>query len=113
MLESLRDRETRAEVACCPDKHYRRLIWGIGPYIADYPEQVLLACIVMNWCARYVTMLFCIVTEFTLFLDVKGTERTLMANYLTCHATEYLQKSSWQEHHWAHCGKILVLSQML
>lgn len=30
------------------------MIWGIGPYIADYPEQVLLSCIVQGWCARYV-----------------------------------------------------------
>lgn len=34
------------------DGHYRRTIYGLGPYIADYPEQVLLACIVQGWCAR-------------------------------------------------------------
>jgi hypothetical protein len=38
----------------CFDGHYRRVIWGIGPYIADYPEQALLACIVQNWCAKCV-----------------------------------------------------------
>ena len=38
----------------CSDGHYRRVIWGIGPYIADYPEQALLACIVQNWCAKCV-----------------------------------------------------------
>ncbi|KJA19664.1 hypothetical protein HYPSUDRAFT_69092 [Hypholoma sublateritium FD-334 SS-4] len=27
-------------------------IYGLGPYIADYPEQVLLACIVQGWCPR-------------------------------------------------------------
>ncbi|KAK0432234.1 hypothetical protein EV421DRAFT_2024116 [Armillaria borealis] len=32
------------------DGHYRRTIFGPGPYIADYPEQVLLACIVQGWC---------------------------------------------------------------
>ncbi|KAF9038038.1 hypothetical protein BJ165DRAFT_1416799 [Panaeolus papilionaceus] len=31
---------------------YRWTIYGPSPYIADYPEQVLLACIVQNWCAR-------------------------------------------------------------
>jgi Plavaka transposase len=35
------------------DGHYRRTIYGLGPYIADYPEQVLLACIVQGWCPRY------------------------------------------------------------
>jgi Plavaka transposase len=40
------------EVTRCPDGHYRRIIYGLGPYIADYPEQVLLTCIVQGWCAR-------------------------------------------------------------
>ncbi|KAF8151393.1 hypothetical protein B0H34DRAFT_664731, partial [Crassisporium funariophilum] len=29
------------------------VIYGIGPYIADYPEQALLACIVSGWCPRF------------------------------------------------------------
>jgi hypothetical protein len=53
ILESLRPGETTPEVFRCSDGHYRRVIWGIGPYIADYPEQALLACIVQNWCAKY------------------------------------------------------------
>ena len=52
ILQSLRPGEVTPEVFLCPDGHFRRIIWGIGPYIADYPEQVLLACIVKNWCAR-------------------------------------------------------------
>ena len=52
MLESLRAGEKKPQVFRCPDGHYRRVIWGIGPYIADYPEQVLLTCIVQSWCAR-------------------------------------------------------------
>ncbi|KAJ7588202.1 hypothetical protein C8J56DRAFT_1050261 [Mycena floridula] len=34
------------------DKHFWRAIYGLGPYIADYPEQVVLAGIVQNWCAK-------------------------------------------------------------
>lgn len=34
----------------CPDGHFRRVIYGLGPYIADYPEQVLASCIVSGWC---------------------------------------------------------------
>ncbi|KAI5986491.1 hypothetical protein EDD15DRAFT_2389856 [Pisolithus albus] len=36
----------------CPDNHFHRVICGIGPYIADYPEQVLISRIVQNWCGR-------------------------------------------------------------
>jgi hypothetical protein len=45
---------TQPEVVRCADGFWRRVIYGLGPYIADYPEQVLLTCIVQGWCARYV-----------------------------------------------------------
>ena len=38
----------------CPDGHYRRAVYVLGPYIADYPEQVLLAGVVNGWCVRCV-----------------------------------------------------------
>ena len=41
----------------CPDGHFRRAIFSLGPYIADYPEQVWLAGIVSNWCPKYVSSL--------------------------------------------------------
>ena len=44
----------KPEVVRYGDGHYRRTIYGLGPYIADYPEQVLLACIVQGWCPRCV-----------------------------------------------------------
>ncbi|KAI0072467.1 hypothetical protein K474DRAFT_1686626 [Panus rudis PR-1116 ss-1] len=52
IMESLRPAMTTPEVTLCADGHYRRVIYGLGPYIADYPEQCLLACIVQGWCAR-------------------------------------------------------------
>ncbi|KAF8816026.1 hypothetical protein BYT27DRAFT_7078340, partial [Phlegmacium glaucopus] len=52
ILEPLRPGMRTPEVTRCPDGHLRRVIYGLGPYIADYPEQVLLACITQNWCAR-------------------------------------------------------------
>jgi hypothetical protein len=52
MLESLKPGMTTPEVVRCPDGHFRRAIYGIGPYIGDYPEQALLACIVQNWCPK-------------------------------------------------------------
>jgi hypothetical protein len=41
---------TKPEVALCPDGYYRRVVFSLGPYIADYPEQVWLAGIVQTWC---------------------------------------------------------------
>ena len=52
MLESLKPGMTTPEVVCCPDAHFRRALYGIGPYIGDYPEQALLACIIQNWCPK-------------------------------------------------------------
>ena len=45
---------TQWEVVHCSNRHYCRVVYGLRPYIADYKEQALLACIVQNWCARYV-----------------------------------------------------------
>ncbi|KAJ7246229.1 hypothetical protein C8J57DRAFT_1523787 [Mycena rebaudengoi] len=52
ILKTLRPGMTTPEVIRFADGHYRRAIYGLGPYIADYPEQVLLACIVQGWCGR-------------------------------------------------------------
>jgi hypothetical protein len=52
MLESLKPGMNTPEVVRCPDAHFRRAVYGIGPYIGDYPEQALLACIVQNWCPK-------------------------------------------------------------
>ncbi|KAG1846538.1 hypothetical protein F4604DRAFT_1884154 [Suillus subluteus] len=45
ILERLRPGMTKPEVAKFGDGHFQRVIYGLGPYIADYEEQVLLACI--------------------------------------------------------------------
>ena len=54
MLYSLKPGMTTPEVVRFPDGHFRRVIYGLSPYIADYPEQVLLACIMQGWCPKYV-----------------------------------------------------------
>lgn len=38
----------------CPDGHWRRVIFSVGPFIADYPEQVYLTVIVSLWCSKSV-----------------------------------------------------------
>ncbi|KAG2072852.1 hypothetical protein BDR04DRAFT_1127448 [Suillus decipiens] len=40
------------DVACFPDGHFHRVIYGLDPYIADYPEQVLLSGVVQGWCPK-------------------------------------------------------------
>ncbi|KAG2142346.1 hypothetical protein DEU56DRAFT_939653 [Suillus clintonianus] len=52
ILERLRPGMKVPEVAKFGDGHFRRVVYGLGPYIADYEEQVLLACMVRFWCAR-------------------------------------------------------------
>ncbi|KAJ6556913.1 hypothetical protein B0H10DRAFT_1847268 [Mycena sp. CBHHK59/15] len=52
ILQSLLPAMTVPEVTLFADGHYHRVIYSLGPYIADYPEQVLLACTVQGWCAR-------------------------------------------------------------
>jgi hypothetical protein len=43
---------TEARITKCGDGHFRRVVYGLGPYIADYPEQCVLACVVSGWCPR-------------------------------------------------------------
>lgn len=45
---------TIPDVVQFPDGHFRHAIYGLGPYIADYPEQASLACIVQGWCPKCV-----------------------------------------------------------
>ncbi|KAH7918155.1 hypothetical protein BV22DRAFT_1108435 [Leucogyrophana mollusca] len=52
ILNTLKPAMTTPEVTRCADGHYRRVIYGLGPYIADYEEQVVLAGIVREWCAK-------------------------------------------------------------
>ena len=52
ILESLQPFMNEPEIVRCADGYFRRVIYGLGPYIADYPEQALLACIVQGWCTR-------------------------------------------------------------
>ncbi|KAG1737952.1 hypothetical protein EDB19DRAFT_1984357 [Suillus lakei] len=50
ILKNLKPAMTRPEVARFGDGHYRCVIYGLGPYIADYEEQVLLAYALIEEC---------------------------------------------------------------
>ncbi|KAI1786865.1 hypothetical protein LXA43DRAFT_897215 [Ganoderma leucocontextum] len=52
ILSPLRPGMTTPHVMRCPDGHLRRAVFELGPFIADYPEQVCLAGIVSGWCPK-------------------------------------------------------------
>lgn len=54
ILSSLRPAMSTPVVHRCPDGYFRRIIYDLAAFIADYPEQVMLAGIVQGWCCRYV-----------------------------------------------------------
>ena len=52
ILQAIKLWMRKPHITQCGDGHLRRVIYGLGPYIADYPEQVLLACVVSGWCPK-------------------------------------------------------------
>lgn len=52
ILQPLKPAMSVPKVVKCADGHFRKAIFGLGPYIADYPEQCMLACIVQGWCPK-------------------------------------------------------------
>ncbi|KAH9911207.1 uncharacterized protein B0H18DRAFT_1089328 [Fomitopsis serialis] len=52
IMSPLRPYMETYNVVCCPDGHFRRVIYQLGPFIADYPEQVVLSGIVTGWCPK-------------------------------------------------------------
>ncbi|KAG2036220.1 hypothetical protein BDR03DRAFT_934555 [Suillus americanus] len=52
ILERLWPGMTKPEVVRFGDGHFQHVIYGLGPYIADYEKQVLLTCIIRGWCPR-------------------------------------------------------------
>ncbi|KAI0067055.1 hypothetical protein BV25DRAFT_1912390 [Artomyces pyxidatus] len=52
IMDPLKPAMTTPVVLRCPDGHFRRTIFTLGPFIADYPEQVFLASIVSGWCPK-------------------------------------------------------------
>ncbi|KAG1859702.1 hypothetical protein F4604DRAFT_1882719 [Suillus subluteus] len=52
IFTNLRPRMMTPEVIHCGNMHYQCVIFGLGPYIADYEEHVVLACMVKDWCGR-------------------------------------------------------------
>ncbi|KAI0311875.1 hypothetical protein OF83DRAFT_1177162 [Amylostereum chailletii] len=52
ILQPLRAAMTSPVIHRCPDGHFRHVIFDLGPFITDYPEQCDLAGIVQGWCFK-------------------------------------------------------------
>ncbi|KAG1732519.1 hypothetical protein EDB19DRAFT_1896754 [Suillus lakei] len=50
IFESVKPFMETFDITHFPDSHFRRTVYGLGPYIADYPEQLILSGVVQNWC---------------------------------------------------------------
>ncbi|KAJ3505225.1 hypothetical protein NLJ89_g7528 [Agrocybe chaxingu] len=86
ILSSLCPHMTTPRITRCCDGHFRRVIYGLGPYIADYPEQALLACIVQNWCPK------CTAPYDDLDGEVGGSRAHIHTNTLLSSGTITLQE---------------------
>ena len=53
-LDTLKPYMDNWDVIRCPDHHFRHAIYGLGPYIADYPKQSAVSGTVYNWCVTSV-----------------------------------------------------------
>ena len=60
MLKRLHPGMTVPEIVHCGDGSYHQVIYGIGPYISDYPEQCLISGIVQGWYLRYIIRAHCV-----------------------------------------------------
>jgi len=75
----------KPKVVKCPDGHFRRVIFSLGLYIADYLKQVWLAGIVSNWCLKYVYYVFLHHMHSTdmMLVDVMLCQQILMVKEAT------------------------------
>ncbi|KAF8833516.1 hypothetical protein BDN67DRAFT_985983 [Paxillus ammoniavirescens] len=56
ILQSLKPGMTRPKIVWFGDGHFWKVIYDLGPHIADYEEQVVLAGIVHNWCPKCLSL---------------------------------------------------------
>ncbi|THU81212.1 hypothetical protein K435DRAFT_873567 [Dendrothele bispora CBS 962.96] len=80
ILSSLRPGMTTPVIRQCPDGYYRRVIYDLGAFIADYPEQVYLCGIVQGWCPR------CMAPSSN--LDIPAERRSRFLNGVFLHEYE-------------------------
>ena len=82
IFSSLKSSMTTPEVVRCPDGHYRQAVFSLGPYIADYPEQVWLTGIVQHWCPTYDIVYFANHTYLPFCLGARPLPRIWMSKLI-------------------------------
>jgi hypothetical protein len=70
ILSSLQEGMTIPDIVWTPDSHFCHIVYSLGPYIMDYPEQALLACVVQGWCPWYVASDSCATYVLTSHIGV-------------------------------------------
>ena len=84
------------KVLKCPDGYFCRTIFSLGPYIADYPEQVWLAGAVQDWCPKYIFDVldkwFCSLKLLQFYLA--GVMPNLMTSMLLALIDELMKKQT-------------------
>ncbi|KAG2050282.1 hypothetical protein BDR06DRAFT_984068 [Suillus hirtellus] len=90
IFEAIKPYMNTPDVAQFPDGHFRRVIYGLGPYIADYLEQVLLSGVVQGWCLK------CLADQRDLDGDGPCLRRCKKHRELLVEELEY--KKLWEEY---------------
>jgi hypothetical protein len=110
IFEPVKLNMTIPDVVRCPDSHYRRVIYGLGPYIADYPEQVALSGVVQNWCPKYVSFAMNLLTCASYCLRCLNNRKNLDGDgelLLRCrHHTDLVVQELPHAHLWHEYGII-------
>ncbi|KAF8807978.1 hypothetical protein BYT27DRAFT_7223733 [Phlegmacium glaucopus] len=78
ILKTLCKGMTKPVILCCPDGHYRHVIFNLAAFIADYPEQVALAGIVQGWCPKSFTDELIEILDSKLLWDEYGIDDNIL-----------------------------------
>lgn len=103
MLQPLKPGMTEPVITRCPDGHFRRVIFGLATYIADYPEQALLSCTVQGWCAKFVNIIKNSANTNS-ELDAQHDRMISTATPMRCYVVVSIQTHSSKTWSWARYG---------
>ena len=78
ILKMLKPGMMTPDITHFPDGHVRQVMYGLGPYIANYPEQALLACIMQGWYTKYILLWGFSMPYWHAFLDALCLRTTLI-----------------------------------
>ncbi|KAF8330618.1 hypothetical protein F5887DRAFT_1064070 [Amanita rubescens] len=93
ILSSIRPGMTTPEVIRCPDGHFRRALYILGPYMADYPEQAAIASIVNGWCPKQVNSILLPHLSDSDRCTVEDLGSGVPGGRRACQHTEYLMQA--------------------